>query len=347
MPLSKPLSSAVLAGLLAFLPTGLAGGGEAFAQEAEESELPPPDDRWAVTGVLENDLFTGTDRHYTNGVLASALSPQDETLGLPPELWDWLPGHDANSKERVGLLFGQSMFTPNDIGVSAAQPDERPWSAWLHGGISLVSESKDELRTFTLDLGWVGPGALGEEAQSFVHSTIGSPEPQGWNNQIKNEPTVTLAYDHRWQNVLGLRPDRGLGFDLMPYVSGSLGNALTYAGGGATLRFGDDLPNDFGPFSIAPGTIGSPLYRPAGGFSWYLFAGAQGRAVARNIFLDGNTFQDSASVDKKPLVGDLYFGASMAYERVRLTYAYVIRSKEFDGQDAPDKFASITMTIKF
>jgi lipid A 3-O-deacylase len=69
--------------------------------------------------------------------------------------------------------------------------------------------------------------------------------------------------------------------------------------------------------------------------------------VARNIFLDGNSFKDSASVDKKPVVGDLYFGASLAYERVRLTYAYVIRSKEFDGQDAPDKFASLTMTIKF
>lgn len=27
----------------------------------------------------------------------------------------------------------------------------------------------------------------------------------------------------------------------------------------------------------------------------------EGRAVARNIFLDGNTFQDSRSVDKEPL----------------------------------------------
>lgn len=327
-----------------FLSAVFLAAGTALA----EDEMPTPDDRWAVSGVLENDLFAGTDRHYTNGVLASALSPQDETLGLPADWWNVLPGHRGGaSKARIGFHLGQSMFTPEDIGVSAPQPGDRPYGAWLHGGVSMVSESAHELRALTLDLGVVGPAAFGEEAQSFVHDVIGSDEPQGWDNQIRNEPTITLAYDHKWQNVFELRPENGIGVDLMPHVSGALGNAYTYAGAGAMLRFGQNLPDDFGPLSIRPGSIGSPLYRPSGGFSWYLFAGAEGRAVARNIFLDGNSFEDSASVSKKPLVGDLVLGASMAYERVRLTYSFVMRSKEFDGQDAPDKFASLTLTLKF
>ena len=313
-----------------------------------EPEGPPPDNRWTLSGVLENDLFAGTDRHYTNGVLMSALSPQDETLGLPPDWWRVLPGHKAAAKRRIGMHLGQSMFTPDPITVAAPLPNDRPYAAWLHGGISLVSESRRELRQLSLDLGVVGPVAMGEEAQSFVHDVIGSDEPQGWDNQLGNEPTLTLSYDHRWQNVLQLRPEAGgLGIDMMPHVSAALGNALTYAGAGATFRFGDDLPNDFGPLSIRPGSMGSALYRPQGGFSWYLFAGAEARAVARNIFLDGNSFQDSPSVSKKPLVGDLTLGASVAYDSVRLTYSYVMRSKEFDGQGAVDKFASLTLTLKF
>ncbi len=313
-----------------------------------EDEAPAPDNRWAIAGVLENDLFAGTDRHYTNGVLASALSPQDETLGLPPHWWNVLPGHAAeNGKARIGFHLGQSMFTPEDITVAGLQAEERPYGGWLHGGFSLVSESARELRALTFDLGVVGPAAYGEEAQSFVHDVIGSSEPQGWDNQIRNEPTFTLAYDHKWQNVFELRPESGLGIDVMPHVSGALGNAFTYAGAGATFRFGQNLPDDFGPLAIRPGAVGSALYRPAGGLSWYLFAGTEARLVARNIFLDGNSFEDSHSVSKKPLVADLVLGASLAYERVRLTYSFVMRSKEFDGQDAPDRFASLTLTLKF
>lgn len=32
----------------------------------------------------------------------------------------------------------------------------------------------------------------------------------------------------------------------------------------------------------------------------YVFAGAEGRGVASNIFLDGNTFEDSHTVDREP-----------------------------------------------
>jgi len=39
----------------------------------------------------------------------------------------------------------------------------------------------------------------------------------------------------------------------------------------------------------------------------YLFAFVDGRAVGRDIFLDGNTFTDSHSVTRKTFVGDLSF----------------------------------------
>ncbi len=69
-------------------------------------------------------------------------------------------------------------------------------------------------------------------------------------------------------------------------------------------------------------------------FGYYVYVAAQGRAVGRNIFLDGNTFEDSRSVDKKPLVGDLSAGVAMFWsDDFRLDASATYRSKEFDGQE--------------
>lgn len=319
----------------------------ALASVALADEPPPPDDRWNLSLVWENDTVASTDRHYTNGVMASILSPQNETLGLPDALWDVIPGHDGKAKRRVALHVAQSMYTPEDIATEALIPDERPYGGWLHGGFSAVSETRDQLRSLTLDVGVVGPYSLGDEAQTFVHKLVNVQEPNGWGNQIKNEPALLLAYQHKWRNHWELVPDWGLGLDVMPHATGALGNVFTFLAGGVTLRFGAGLPNDFGPLFNRPGEIGATLYRPQRDFSWYLFAGSEGRFVARNIFLDGNTFRDSHSVDKRPFVADLQLGAAIEWQRMRLSYSFVIRSPEFDEQEEADRFGSLNLTFKF
>lgn len=82
-------------------------------------------------------------------------------------------------------------------------------------------------------------------------------------------------------------------------------------------------------------------------FAWYLFAGAQGRAVARDIFLDGNTFSSSHSVDKKTFVADFQAGAAVIYRGVRLAATQVYRTREFDGQPQADRFGAISLSVRF
>lgn len=53
-----------------------------------------------------------------------------------------------------------------------------------------------------------------------------------------------------------------------------------------------------------------------------MFVGAEGRAVGRNIFLDGNSFKDSPAVDKKPFVTDAIAGVAFTYSKVRLSYTF-------------------------
>ena len=107
-----------------------------------------------------------------------------------------------------------------------------------------------------------------------------------------------------------------------------------------------DLPADYGTPRIRPSLPGSEFFVPRRSFAGYVFAGLEGRAVARNIFLDGNTFKDSHSVEKYPFVGDFQGGVALLGFGVRAAFTYVFRTEEFVEQNSPDKFGAITLSFR-
>ncbi|HRE54959.1 MAG TPA: lipid A deacylase LpxR family protein, partial [Candidatus Competibacter sp.] len=298
------------------------------------------------TVLMENDKFTGTDQHYTNGLQIGYLTAKDDVPNWLRTGARYLPGVQESAALRTGYVIGHSIFTPQDTATTAPVPTERPYAGWLYGGLALVAETENRLDTWELDLGIVGPSARGEEVQNGFHSIIGVDEANGWDNQLHDEFGYALIYERKWRNLWEHRRS-GFGVDITPYVGGSLGNVGTYLDVGATLRIGNDLPNDFGAPRIRPSLPGSNFFLPRDNFGWYLFVGAGGRAVAYNIFLDGNTDGDSAGVDRKPLVADLQAGFVTNIGWARLAYTYVLRTREFDGQDKPDRFGSIGLSVKF
>ena len=130
----------------------------------------------------------------------------------------------------------------------------------------------------------------------------------------------------------------------------SLGNVYTYAGSGIMFTFGpyQDTLQDTPP-RVKPAMSGTGYFDvPDQDWSWYVFTGFDGRAVARNIFLDGNSFDDnSPSVDKKYLVGDAVAGVAFTLNNYRLSYTANYRTKEFDGQPDDTFFGSLTLTTRF
>ncbi len=320
----------------------------AAAQAGSPATTPAPA---VITGITDNDLYApdNRDRHYTNGLRFGWMSADDDDPHWARSLADDLPLLDPNASHRIGWTFAQSMFTPQNKAASAPVLNDRPYAAWLYGGLKLQTESPRRLDTVELDLGMVGPAALGKQAQNDWHQLIGASAANGWPHQIKNEPGIDLMLERLWRIPLTSRADDAdtLGVDLIPNAVGSFGNVFTYGGGGLTIRFGDDLQADFGPPRISPAVPGSDSFHPRDGFGWYMFAGAEGRAVLRNITLDGNTFADSQSVRKRPLVADLQAGLALMYDNARLTYALVARSKEFYGQDGYDYFGSMELSWAF
>ena len=314
---------------------------------------PGPDPAWIFSFQFSNDIFGGSDRHFTHGTRFSALSPDGEVPHFIESAAKALPLFPNDGNLRITYSLGQEIFTPERIEERELIEDDRPYAGWTYLGIGLTSENGDQLDTLELNAGMIGPASLADKTQIEYHKLIDVQVPEGWENQLHNEPGVVLYYERKWRNlweanISSLPVLDELAFDLTPHLGGALGNVYTYGAGGVTLRIGEDLPDDYGPPRLRPALPGSDYFRPDDWFGWYFFAGFEGRAVLRNIFLDGNTFRDSHSVDKYPLVGDLQAGlAVMLGERVRLAYTHLWRTKEFREQDAPDQFGTLSLSVRF
>lgn len=311
----------------------------------------------SFTLYSENDkYFAGTDQNYTNGLKLSALSTDlrsftDESVPAPVRGLSRLLGNlvPPDKPYKLGLSLGQNIYTPADTQTTAYQPNDRPYAAWLYLGVAFhiyyppaEIGGTARLDVFEINAGVVGPAALGREVQNGFHDLINEDHAQGWDNQIHNEPGLNLVYERKYRFST---PDArtGWGADFIPHAGLSLGNVFTYANAGFEVRTGYRLPSDFGSNLIRPSGDSNSLRRPP--LNIFLFAATDGRAVARDITLDGNSFRDSPSIDKKPFVADLYAGLSFGTTHWQLTYAQAYRTIEFVGQDSRSVFGSISVSF--
>ncbi|WP_068499415.1 lipid A deacylase LpxR family protein [Magnetospirillum moscoviense] len=305
-------------------------------------------------GVLEeNDsLYTGSDRHYTQGLRISLLtgaikadSPWAEPFALiaPPD------SGQAVSR-RYSVFVGQSLFTPEDVSRKSPDGRDRPYAGWLYLGTSLLQESAgNSLENLELSVGIVGPGAMGRSSQNDYHQFIGIKQAWGWGEELDNEPGIVLSYERLWRFALLGGP--GGGVDVVPQAGATIGNVFTYASAGAMLRWGRNLQVDYGGARVRPGLSGTDYFDGArldGKLGYSVFAGLQGRLVAHNIFLDGSLVQDGPGVDKMPVVADFQAGLSLFWSRdVQMMLGAVRRTSEFEGQDKADVIgvASISFSL--
>jgi hypothetical protein len=197
----------------------------------------------------DNDLLTGTDRGYTNGVRFSYLTDTaDESDGksarfarvLRDEL-RFLPGiGTVDSKQAVSLSLRQFMVTPEDITVKGPQFDDIPYAGHLSLSGTLWSWNADTITGFGAHIGVIGPESGAESVQKWVHKATGSDsrkgggvslEPMWWvafrlrmaENSCNSGRAATLNSVCRW-----LDPDycRVFGPPLKPGWSGSLADTF-------------------------------------------------------------------------------------------------------------------------
>lgn len=333
----------------AFLVASVAGAQDAPLLDCEKRT------ECELQVYIENDSVGGggTDRYYTNGIKLGGGVRADRLI-------EWLfqePAErvlrrfsDDPGEVHVGLFIGQNMYTPKRITVSEPQPFDRPWAGWLYVGGVAQSVAGDRLQTVEFDLGVVGPAALGEDVQKAWHDLVGAARPEGWRNQLRNEPGIVLSYLEK------RRFGQRTGLQFVPHFGASIGNVATLARVGGIVRAGRNM-SGFGPDTIDPG--GAMLQRTRrddvesqeNQREWYFFAGADARAVGYNIFLDGNLFRSGGpSVDRRPFVYDLKVGFSVRIPPARVSLTQIWRSEEFTTSLAgggSQRFHSLNLSWEF
>jgi len=240
----------------------------------------------------------------------------------------------TSSREcRMGRAeIGQDLYTPATSKTNPVPaPGSRPNAGWLYlsqTARSLRVSRSDEL---TLTFGVTGRPSLGKFTQTIAHNAAPTfNRPSDWSDQVGFEPGLGARYEQRRRIA---QDDRAIGFDVIPRFALTAGNVSTAAEIGVQTRTGWHLrhpwlPRD-GPLEIA------------------LTGGVSARAVARDLFLDGNTFRDGPHVGHEVFVGSGEIGVLIRFRALSLAYRAVNDTRSYAAGPKWHPWASIVGGITF
>jgi lipid A 3-O-deacylase len=299
--------------------------------------------RWRLG--FDNDIYFHKDNNLSNCWSVqrhSATSAAWESLKDMPKIAGFIGNHIPGLKgrglaHRSGVSIAQTIQTPNDLHRRNLIKNDVPYAGVLTLQGSWYAYDDTEFRGFEITTGVVGPFSLGESSQKAFHKLFHRMLPQGWRNQLSNEPLIGVSY-MRKKKILRKEIHGGFAFDSTINGNASAGNLFTHATGAIELRFGRNTP---GGFVYAPNTTGygmnyiatfQPVH-PRGG-ALYGSLVMRATALAHSAFLDGNMFRNSHHVDKKPLVGQMIFGLHYEHKRFGVHLYTLVSSAVLDAHRA-------------
>ncbi|MFN9775737.1 MAG: lipid A deacylase LpxR family protein [Burkholderiales bacterium] len=274
---------------------------------------------------LDNDTFVTPrredERWYTSGgfVRFAFDAPADAADARLAAAWcARVVACDPGARTlRVASLVHR-IYTPASTGTAGPQPYDRPYGAALALGAASVVVGERTRQSLELQLGTIGPAALGEPVQNGIHAMLGQAKAQGWPWQLRPQALAQVGWSRLASHRLGVP-----GVDAVTRTGVLLGTPQTQAELGAMLRFGG-----LGAGPTWPGeSIG--VREPSG---WQVYAGVEARAVARDTLIDGTAFGYDSRVSREPIAGSAFVGASVGPIRDwRLEFTFAVHSVPFSS----------------
>ncbi len=293
---------------------------------------------WAL--AFDNDVLVpgGRDQDYTYGinftqtgehVHDALISLNTPLLAIDSKLGN--EHHSLSLQETFSREVGVFGFTPEDISISQANPDDRPYASLIY-----LSSSREQIDLVdnvawksTLTLGALGLGIVGE-LQDLVHEVTNSEKPQGWDNQISEGGELTGRYVIARQKYFDGLSDN---VEVKSTLQASVGY-LTEASWSLSFRKGriHSPWSSFNPELASYGEKSSYSSNAKPVNERYFWAGIAVKARAYNAFLQGQ-FRDSAVTydhnQLNPLLIEAWAGYTFAFKQgYRISYVLRGHSSE-------------------
>lgn len=306
----------------------------------------------AVTVAIENDVLTGSDDAYSNGLgvtwVSNELAAYDDASVVRRwgRFWDFLPfvGDDGYATY-ASWTVGQEMHTPDDIRIPDPPLDDQPYAGVAYVDSVLYARSERWTHAWELKLGVTGESSGAGNTQREFHELIGADEPMGWDTQVPGEVVVNVGFTtaHLWKQG---RVGDSAQWRLVPVGNASLGTYYTGVGVGLYGEVGWNLVDALGGTSLREGLSAASTVGvgPTDRWSVSFFGGVGGHAVAHYLPLDGTVFHDSRSVDSKPFLGNVTLGMSARHGNFVVSLSATQSTRAFDGQDKGAEFGTLSVS---
>lgn len=282
----------------------------------------------------DNDAYLGLgqDRYYTNGLFITFRH------ALPAEKLS-----DKLAKKTWEIEFGQYLYNSNSGQTRTLSSVDRPYAAYLYGGLKLNWFKKDEQHFQAgLQVGTIGPKAFGREVQESLHKIIGFYSIEGWDYQVNNETGVNASFNY--SNLLFRS-----GKDDFSFTTGlNLGNTFTSLGAGFLYRTGNF--NQFFNSISTNSRISNSKTDTLAKKESFFYAKPYLSVIGYNATIQGGLFRD----DKGPATfspNRLFFtqeiGVMYAKNRWSLNFAVFLQTKELSRQKQAQQYGSASVFYRF
>jgi lipid A 3-O-deacylase len=145
----------------------------------------------------DNDFFTKSDEYYSQGITLEYVAPAVKKFILTKLLWKPYP-----TVPQYGITFNLFGYTPTSIASDLILYGDRPFNADLSLQTFLIQadEMHHQQISTALNIGVMGPAALGYEIQNNIHRWLKNPLPHGWQYQIQDD--IILNYQVSYEKQL-------------------------------------------------------------------------------------------------------------------------------------------------
>ncbi len=284
---------------------------------------------------IENDMLFNTDSYYTSG---QALSYTNKNFKKTPTqlLLNLIIKKDVDI---TGIGFQQRIYTPYSIEQPNLIDNDRPYSAYiLLTNYSVFINVKHKIiLSNELGIGVMGPAALGEQSQSFIHKLIDSPAPIGWENQLNNAFLIDYTFRLEKSFFNGFVAEH-----FIPYLETRIGTLTDNVKLGMKLRFGNKNK------SVLDHANKRSIERK---LSWEWILGANLKGVFYDATLEGGLFNkdESLPLPKQDIIEQQYqlrMGINIYYKCFSFRYMINYNSKNF-ANSITHKYGSANFGFAF